>query len=116
MGYIEFISLVCDAKLVITNSGGLQEETTYLNIPCLTLRDSTERPITITLGTNELVRVGEIKHAVGQIRTRQWKTGKCPELWDGQTASRVVKSLRSRVVKRQNDAKHHRATSSIAFI
>ena len=61
MGYIEFMSLVCDAKLVITDSGGLQEETTYLNIPCLTLRDSTERPITITLGTNELVRVGEIK-------------------------------------------------------
>ena len=61
MGYIEFMSFVCDAKLVITDSGGLQEETTYLNIPCLTLRDLTERPITITLGTNELVRVGEMQ-------------------------------------------------------
>ena len=76
MGYIEFMSLVCDAKLVITNSGGLQEETTYLKIPCLTLRDSTERPITITLGTNELVRVGEIKPAVDRNsdgKMEKWK-------------------------------------------
>jgi UDP-N-acetylglucosamine 2-epimerase (non-hydrolysing) len=97
LGYIEFMSLVCTAKLVITDSGGLQEETTYLNIPCLTLRDSTERPITIVIGTNELVRIGEIKRAVDQIRAGQWKTGRRPELWDGRTASRVVESLRSRV-------------------
>ena len=101
IGYIEFMSLVCDAKLVITDSGGLQEETTYLNIPCLTLRDSTERPITITLGTNELVRVGEMRHAVDRIRTGRWKKGRCPELWDGRTASRVVESLRLQVAKRQ---------------
>ena len=100
MGYIEFMSLVCDAKFVITDSGGLQEESTYLNIPCLTLRDSTERPITTTLGTNKLVRVGQLQHAVDQIRTGQWKTGKCPELWDGRTASRVVESLRAQVVER----------------
>ena len=99
MGYIEFMSLVCDAALVITDSGGLQEETTYLNIPCLTLRDSTERPITIALGTNELVRVGNIKQAVDRIRAGQWKSGKCPELWDARTASRVVESLQSRLAK-----------------
>ena len=97
MGYIEFMSFVCEAKLVITDSGGLQEETTYLNIPCLTLRNSTERPITIVLGTNELVRTGEIKHAVDRIRKGKWKTGRRPELWDGQTASRVVSSLWSRL-------------------
>ena len=100
MGYIDFMSLVCEAAFVITDSGGLQEETTYLNIPCLTLRDSTERPITTTLGTNELVRVGELEAAVDQIRTGRWKIGRCPELWDGRTASRIVESLRSRVAKR----------------
>ena len=98
--YIEFMSFVCDAKLVITDSGGLQEETTYLNMPCLTLRDSTERPITISLGTNELVRVGEIKPAVDRIRAGAWKKGKCPDLWDARTASRVVQSLRLRAVTR----------------
>jgi UDP-N-acetylglucosamine 2-epimerase (non-hydrolysing) len=97
MGYIEFMSLVSDAKVVITDSGGLQEETTYLNIPCLTLRDSTERPITVTVGSNKLVRIEELHHDINQIRTDQWKTGRCPELWDGRTASRVVQSLRSRV-------------------
>jgi UDP-N-acetylglucosamine 2-epimerase (non-hydrolysing) len=102
MGYIEFMSLVCDATLVITDSGGLQEETTYLNIPCLTIRDSTERPITIALGTNELVRAGQIKDAVARIRSGLWKSGNRPELWDGQTASRVVKSLRSRVAHREH--------------
>ena len=63
MGYLDFMSLVTDAKLAITDSGGIQEETTYLNIPCLTLRDTTERPITITQGTNRLIRPAAASHA-----------------------------------------------------
>lgn len=96
MGYIEFMSLVSEAALIITDSGGVQEETTYLGIPCLTLRTTTERPITITEGTNRLVQPADL-HAVvrngfdGNMRERQ-----IPALWDGHTAERVASSLRSR--------------------
>lgn len=93
MGYIRFMSLVQEARLVITDSGGLQEETTVLNIPCLTLRENTERPITITQGTNRLVRPENIYENVGQILAGQWPSGVRPEFWDGRTAERAAKSL-----------------------
>lgn len=96
MGYVDFMSLVSEAEAVITDSGGIQEETTYLGIPCLTVRDTTERPITITDGTNRLVRVDDIMAQVGLIRAGDWPQGRRPALWDGQTARRVVQSLRSR--------------------
>ena len=96
MNYVRFMGLVREASLVITDSGGIQEETTYLGIPCLTLRDTTERPITVTQGTNRLVATAELAEAVGAALTGQCAEGRCPELWDGRTAGRIVDDLRKR--------------------
>lgn len=95
LGYIPFMKMVGNAKIVITDSGGIQEETTYLNIPCLTLRNNTERPITISQGTNQLVDPDTLHEKFHQIMNGVWKKGTRPELWDGQTALRVVASLKS---------------------
>jgi UDP-N-acetylglucosamine 2-epimerase (non-hydrolysing) len=94
VGYIEFMSLVFSARLAITDSGGIQEETTYLGVPCLTLRESTERPITVTVGTNQLVTIGGLPKALEDILNGKVRKGRIPDLWDGHTATRVVKSLR----------------------
>jgi UDP-N-acetylglucosamine 2-epimerase (non-hydrolysing) len=99
LGYIQFMNLVRDAKLVITDSGGIQEETTYLNIACLTLRDTTERPITISQGTNRLVKPHDLLSAVETVLASGLQHTRCPELWDGHTAARVVESLRKRMLK-----------------
>lgn len=95
MGYLEFIYLVKNAKAVITDSGGITEETTVLNIPCLTLRDSTERPETITMGTNELVGSdpSNLIPYLDLLNTGKWKTGRIPPLWDGKTSERIIKCL-----------------------
>jgi UDP-N-acetylglucosamine 2-epimerase (non-hydrolysing) len=92
--YKEFIALERCAKFVLTDSGGIQEETTYLNVPCLTLRPNTERPITITQGTNELVSLGNIEERIKLILLGDWKQGKKPELWDGKSAKRIVAILK----------------------
>jgi len=94
MGYIKFMALVRGARCVITDSGGVQEETTYLGIPCLTLRDTTERPITLSEGTNRLIKPERLPEAISDVMSGRWPHGKKPTLWDGQTASRVVESLR----------------------
>jgi UDP-N-acetylglucosamine 2-epimerase (non-hydrolysing) len=93
--YLEFIGLVARASLVLTDSGGLQEETTVLGVPCLTLRPNTERPITIEKGTNELVnddaeRIQQLGH---EALSGTWKEGQVPANWDGRTATRVVHLL-----------------------
>ena len=82
--YVQFMNIVTGARLVITDSGGLQEETTYLGIPCLTLRDTTERPITVTLGTNKLVDVGSLGENLRQVLSGKWPKGERPQLWDGE--------------------------------
>jgi UDP-N-acetylglucosamine 2-epimerase (non-hydrolysing) len=94
--YVSFMSIVTGAKLIITDSGGLQEETTYLNIPCLTLRENTERPVTITQGTNRLVRADNLAEQVSNVLTGDWPSGTCPPLWDGRTAERAVACLKRR--------------------
>jgi UDP-N-acetylglucosamine 2-epimerase (non-hydrolysing) len=91
--YKEFITLEKNPKFVVTDSGGIQEETTYLNIPCLTLRPNTERPVTITEGTNELVTYENIEQKIDLILSGNWKKGKLPELWDGMTGQRIVNTL-----------------------
>lgn len=95
MGYLEFNYMVQNAKAVITDSGGITEETTVLGIPCLTLRDNTERPETVTEGTNELIGTNPkaIKPALEKLFSGNWKKGSIPELWDGKTADRIVKTI-----------------------
>ncbi len=94
--YVNFMNIVIGAKLVITDSGGLQEETTYLDIPCLTLRENTERPITISQGTNRLVRADNLAATVNKVLDGKWPSGTCPPFWDGETAERAVACLERR--------------------
>jgi len=95
LGYLEFNYLVERSKAVITDSGGITEETTVMGIPCMTLRANTERPETIDIGTNELLGVNPktIAPAMEKLFSGQWKTGSIPHLWDGKTAKRIVKQL-----------------------
>ncbi len=96
MGYVQFMNLVSNCAAVITDSGGVQEETTYLDIPCFTLRENTERPITVTEGSNQLVKPEEL---VARLTARLGAVacpGRRPALWDGSAAARAVKRLRER--------------------
>lgn len=94
-GYLEFMFLIKNAKGVITDSGGITEETTVLHIPCLTLRNSTERPETVTLGTNELIGddIFRLKPSLKKIIDGNWKKGTIPPFWDGKTSERIVDAL-----------------------
>lgn len=95
LGYLEFNYLVQKAKAVITDSGGITEETTVMGIPCITLRDNTERPETISIGTNELIGTNPslIKPALDKLFAGEWKKGGIPELWDGKAAERIVENF-----------------------
>ncbi|WP_214228899.1 UDP-N-acetylglucosamine 2-epimerase (non-hydrolyzing) [Pedobacter sp. B4-66] len=92
LSYLEFNFLVEKAKLVVTDSGGITEETTVMGVPCITLRNNTERPETITIGTNELIGTdpSAIKPAFEKLFKGEWKKGGIPPLWDGKTADRIV--------------------------
>jgi UDP-N-acetylglucosamine 2-epimerase (non-hydrolysing) len=96
LGYLEFIQLMSNATAILTDSGGIQEETTYLGVPCLTFRDSTERPITVTLGTNQLLSDLDPKKtyaALVEILAGKVKKGSIPPLWDGKAAERIAAQL-----------------------
>jgi len=95
LGYLEFLRLTADAKLVLTDSGGVQEETTVLGVPCLTLRANTERPVTVTHGTNTIVGSdpGRIRAAARRILDGEGRRGGIPEGWDGSAARRIVDVL-----------------------
>lgn len=95
MGYLEFNYLVEHAKVVVTDSGGITEETTVMGVPCITLRDNTERPETCTIGTNMLIgtKPEAIKPALDKLFAGNWKQGTIPVLWDGHTAERIVDIL-----------------------
>ncbi len=100
IGYIETIALISTAKLVITDSGGLQEETTYLKVPCLTLRENTERPVTATIGTNTIVGTNTVflLKKFKEILAGKYRKGKLPEYWDGKTAQRITKILKKKLL------------------
>jgi len=95
LGYLEFNYLVQHSKAVITDSGGITEETTVMGIPCITLRDNTERPETCTIGTNKLIgtNTSNIKPALDKLFAGKWKKGGIPPLWDGKAAERIVNVL-----------------------
>jgi UDP-N-acetylglucosamine 2-epimerase (non-hydrolysing) len=101
-GYLEFLNLMDNAKLIITDSGGIQEETTFLQVPCLTFRDSTERPVTVTLGTNQLLadlNADTVYEKLLEILAGKIKKGVIPPLWDGHTAERIAAILFERFEK-----------------
>jgi UDP-N-acetylglucosamine 2-epimerase (non-hydrolysing) len=97
LSYIEFMSLVMSCTIAITDSGGVQEETTYLGIPCATLRENTERPITLSEGTNRLLKLPELAEAAHEALAGHWPRGRRPALWDGHTAQRAAASLHRRL-------------------
>ena len=92
LGYIDFLGVMDQAQLVVTDSGGIQEETTYLGIPCLTMRENTERPITVELGTNQLTGsdISVVQRKCLELLGGKAKNGRIPELWDGKTAERIA--------------------------
>ncbi|MFN8297721.1 MAG: UDP-N-acetylglucosamine 2-epimerase (non-hydrolyzing) [Chitinophagales bacterium] len=97
IGYIDFINLVKNSSAVITDSGGVQEETTFMGVPCITVRPSTERPVTVTEGTNTLARLDRetILNLLKDIDTNTYKKGVVPYLWDGQSSERIAEAIAS---------------------
>ena len=95
LGYLDFLCLTSQAKVIVTDSGGLQEESTALGVPCLTMRDSTERPITCETGTGTLIgnSIERLSENLEQVLEGTYKTGRCPALWDGKAAERIVELL-----------------------
>ena len=107
--YLEFNYLVKHSKAVITDSGGITEESTVMGIPCMTLRDNTERPETVTLGTNELLGTdpAALKPALDKLFAGEWKAGGIPELWDGKASDRIVMALEQLMSAKKSMSTHH---------
>jgi UDP-N-acetylglucosamine 2-epimerase (non-hydrolysing) len=103
LGYLEFLSLTSGARLVLTDSGGLQEETTALGIPCLTLRENTERPITVEEGTNVVVGTDDarIRAEAAEVLAGRGKQGRVPALWDGRASERIVDAVLAFLAERE---------------
>ena len=97
IGYLEFLNLTSQASVIVTDSGGLQEESTALGVPCLTMRENTERPITVNEGTSTLIgsSASDLHACLRKVIDGTYKTGKCPDLWDGSAADRIVEILAS---------------------
>jgi UDP-N-acetylglucosamine 2-epimerase (non-hydrolysing) len=95
LGYLDFLRLISSARLVLTDSGGIQEETTILEVPCLTLRENTERPITVEVGTNRIVGQDPERIVAGyrEVMDGRRGSGRIPPLWDGRAAERIVEVL-----------------------
>ncbi|MCL5267849.1 MAG: UDP-N-acetylglucosamine 2-epimerase (non-hydrolyzing) [Bacteroidetes bacterium] len=95
LGYLDFLNLMMDARIVLTDSGGIQEETTFLNVPCVTLRENTERPVTLEAGTNVLtgLDIDKIVSLVAECYAGKWKKSVMPKLWDGKAAERTANIL-----------------------
>ena len=106
VGYLDFLCLLSHARIVFTDSGGIQEETTALGIPCLTLRENTERPITVSEGTNQIVGrdPARIISAAREVLSGQAKIGRVPQFWDGRAAERIVEIL----LREVGQTEHHR--------
>ncbi len=106
IGYLEFLCLLSRARLVLTDSGGIQEETTALGVPCLTLRENTERPVTVTEGTNQIVGQdpARIVAAAREVLSGKTKTSRIPQLWDGRAAERIVEILLRELPQQQQPA------------
>ena len=100
-GYVDFLALMKDADFVMTDSGGIQEETTALGIPCLTLRTTTERPSTVEIGTNILLAPerGAITYEVQRLLRGERKQGKVPPMWDGRAAERIAEIVSRQILK-----------------
>ncbi|KXB31395.1 UDP-N-acetyl glucosamine 2-epimerase [Dechloromonas denitrificans] len=107
-GYLEMLGLMAGARIVLTDSGGLQEETTALGVPCLTMRENTERPITVEQGTNTMVGrdVVTIRHHAAETLSGRGKSGRIPELWDGHTAERIAADLSEWLLSRHGNQVH----------
>lgn len=105
-GYLEMLGLMAGARIVLTDSGGLQEETTALGVPCLTMRENTERPITVDQGTNTMVGrdIAAIRHHTAETLAGKGKSGRVPEFWDGHTAERIAADLAGWLLTRHSDS------------
>ena len=106
LGYLEMLGLMSRARLVLSDSGGIQEETTALGVPCVTLRENTERPITVEQGTNTIVGSDQekIRDCVADILANGGKRGRVPELWDGRAAERIAEEVVRFLTERERRA------------
>ena len=95
LGYLDFLSLTSQARVIVTDSGGLQEESTVLGIPCLTMRPNTERPVTVEVGTSTLIGSDpdKLRRYLLEVLEGRYRQGRCPDLWDGQAAGRIAELL-----------------------
>ncbi len=109
LGYMDFLCLNSQAKVLITDSGGLQEESTALGVPCLTLRANTERPVTVTNGTSTLIGSDSelLERELHNVMTDQYKKGECPALWDGKAAQRIAAVIADRISASKSNAEVH---------